>query len=273
MKKMNLNDLKECEFNILCYIDGICRKHGLKYSLIGGTLLGAVRHGGFIPWDDDIDIAMPRPDYEKFIEYAKIDNIRYKVITNKTEKNWKDIYAKVIDTNTVIREYLANRFEYENGVFVDLFPVDVLADTFEDSVKLFRKSSFNREMLNAVKWKRYTKSKTRFWGYEFIRFPFFVISRFVNPDKLIRKIESLYLGKAFDSAKFVVVLAGVYREKEIVPYEVYRDYIDLKFEGKTFMCIKQYNVWLSKVYGDYMKLPPKEKQITHHSFDAFYIDE
>ena len=142
MKKMNLDDLKNCEFDILCYVDSICRELGLRYTLIGGTLLGAVRHKGFIPWDDDIDISMPRPDYEKFIDYCVSNESRYRLITNKTEPNWKDIYAKLIDTKTELHEQLTNRFEYKNGVFIDIFPVDALSDTLDASVKKFKKSSF-----------------------------------------------------------------------------------------------------------------------------------
>lgn len=269
MKKMDLKEIKECEFETLCYIDSICKKMSLRYTLIGGSLLGAVRHNGFIPWDDDIDISMPRPDYEKIINYLKDSNSKYQVVCSSVNSNYKELSAKVFDSTTVIEDTVVNRFNFHCGVYIDIFPVDGLGNSYKESLSRFRKSAFERELLNAANWKKYERSKTRAFYYELIRFPFYLLSRVINPDHLIKKIEKRYSNIDFDKSKYVIVISGVYREKEIMQYEVYRDYIELSFEGKKFSCIKQYDIWLSKVFGNYMSLPPKEKQVSHHTFIAY----
>lgn len=269
MQEMTLEEIKKREFDILCLIDDICKQENIRYTLIGGTLLGAVRHKGFIPWDDDIDISMPRPDYNKFMNYCVNHDLPIKFLSHETDSNYKDIFAKVYDKETRIDEQIVNRYGFECGVYVDVYPVDGLGDSVEEALECFNKSKFNRELLNAANWKKYSRSKTRPLYFEFIRFPFFVLSRFVNPDKLINKIEKTYINKDFDKSKFVAAVAGSYREKEIMPSEVYLSFQSIEFEGKQFSAICNYDIWLKKIYGDYMKLPPLEKQVTHHSFSAF----
>lgn len=271
MKKMTLEEIKKCEFDILCLIDNICRKENIRYTLIGGTLLGAVRHKGFIPWDDDIDISMPRADYMRFMEYCESHDLPIRFVSHETDKRYKDIFAKVYDKRTRIDEQIVNRYGFDCGVYIDVYPVDGLGNSFDEAMKCFNSSKLNRELLNAANWKRYSKSKTRPIYIEAIRFPLFVISRFVNPDTLIEKIEKTYIKKSFDESKFVAGVAGTYREKEIMPVEVYSSFMELEFEGRKFCAICNYDIWLKKIYGNYMKIPPTEKQVTHHSFNAFYI--
>lgn len=270
MNKMVIEEVKKCEYRLLCDIDDICRENKLRYTLCGGTLLGAIRHKGFIPWDDDIDIAMPRPDYNSFIEIVNNENTKMKVICFNSDKKFKDLYAKVYDPKTHIEETSVNRFGFECGVYVDLYPIDGLGDTYESALLQFKKSSIHRELLNAANWKSFKRSKTHAWYYELIRFPFYCITRFINADKLIEKIERTYISNEFDSSRYVAIVSGSYREKEILPYDIYKDYIYIDFENRQFSAIKRYDEYLSNIYGDYMQLPPIEKQVTHHSFKAYY---
>lgn len=117
MKEIRIDELKQVELNLLTEIDTICREHGWKYALCGGTLLGAIRHKGFIPWDDDIDIAMPRKDYEAFlkygIEHGEEQSVR--IVSPKTSSCYAYLAAKVCDTNTIMKEENFERDGFRNG--------------------------------------------------------------------------------------------------------------------------------------------------------------
>ena len=183
MQKIEPNELKSIELEILKEIDKICQAQNFRYSLSGGTLLGAIRHGGFIPWDDDIDILMPRPDYDRFIQYCKENETAFNLLSIETDERYGYLFAKAMAKNTIIVEESANPNNIEMGIYVDIFPIDGLANTYDDSVREFKSSRFNREMLVAKNWKKFKRSKTRSWKYEPIRFAFFLASRFVSMKK------------------------------------------------------------------------------------------
>lgn len=272
-KEITLDEMKKIELDIMKEIHKICEEQNINYFLSGGTLLGAVRHKGFIPWDDDIDILLPRTDYERFIDYCINNETPFKLICNKTDPNYGYLFAKAVDTSTVLIEDFANKNGSEMGVFVDIFPLDGVGDTMDEAIKQLNKTRFYRELLIAANWKRFARSKTKAWYYEPIRFAFFVLSRFFSYKSLIDKIESKYPKENFESKKYSACICGAYRNKEICLSETYTEYIMLPFEDCLFRCPKKYENYLINVYGDYMKLPPEEKRITHHSFKAYYKSE
>lgn len=272
MKEITLEELKSIELNVLAEIHKICMEQGLRYSLSGGTLLGAIRHGGFIPWDDDIDILMPRPDYDKLVEYCKENDTPFNLLCHETDSRYGYLFAKATAKNTVIEEDVGDLNGIKMGVYVDIFPIDGLANTYEEALKEFKATKLNREMLVARNWKKFVRSKTRSWKYEPIRFAFFLASRFTTRQRLINKLQSKFRKNNFDKCDYVAAIFGLYREKEIIKKEVLDEFIDITFEGMTFRAIKRYDDYLSSVYGDYMQLPPEEKRVSHHSFKAYYLD-
>lgn len=267
---IELAELKTIELEILTNVANLCDSLGLRYSICGGTLLGAIRHKGFIPWDDDIDMFMPRPDYNKLISYCKNNETAFDLLCFETNPDYGYLFAKAMDKNTVIYEENGNPTNLDMGVYIDIFPIDGLADTYEESKKLFSKTSFKREMLVAKNWKRYFRSKTKAWYYEPIRFAFFVVSRFVSRKKLIASIQKQYAHIDFDSCKYAATVCGAYRLKEIMPMEVYQPYTELEFEGRKFKAMQAWDTYLKNIYGDYMQLPPEDKRVTHHTFQAFH---
>ena len=268
MKELSLKEIQTIELELLKQFDGICKANNLRYSLGGGTLLGAVRHKGFIPWDDDIDVMMPRPDYDVFLSLCAKENFPFNLISYETRKGYRGLFVKLSNPKTeIIDSVLDNDFEI--GVNIDVFPIDGLGNSMDEALELFKKTRFDRELLNASGWKKFTRSKTRGLVYEPIRLAFFLGSRFVNRSSLIQKIETKNRAVSFDGSAFAGCICGTYREKEIMPQRTFTEYISLPFEDTSFMAISDYDSYLKAHYGDYMQPPPEKKRITHHTYKAF----
>lgn len=267
--QINPEQLKKIELELLLQIHDICEREGFRYSLGGGTLLGAVRHRGFIPWDDDIDIMMPRPDYDAFISYCLSSDVPFRILSWETDQKYVDLSAKAYNPDTVLED---DNIEGGDaiGVNIDIFPVDGLGDSYKKAKKAFRSTSFKRNLLIASHWKKFFRSKTHAWYYEPFRFCFFVLSRFVNKSKLFDSIQKRYKKIDFNSVKFAGAVGGSYREKEILSQSVWTEYINLPFEGHDFRAVAGYDTYLSSIYGDYMQLPPEGKRVSHHTFTAYY---
>ena len=273
MSELLLEDLKAVELGILIEIDEICRAENIRYSWTAGTLLGAARHRGFIPWDDDIDLFMPRPDYNRFIEYCRSNETGFRLVSSELDERYGYLFAKAMDMSTRVEEFVTDSKGIEMGVCVDIFPVDGLGDTYEDALRVFKSTRFKRELLVARNWKKFFRSKTRSWKYEPIRFAFFVASRFVSRKRLIASIQKKLAKNSFEDSKYAGSVCTAYRAKEIMEDRLFKEYTYISFEDKSFRSVKDYDKYLSAIYGDYMKLPPEDKRVTHHMFRAYYVDE
>lgn len=147
MKKLNLNEIKAVELNILKQFDQFCKNNNLRYYLAGGTLLGAIRHKGFIPWDDDIDVCMNRPDYERLLnEFPQNNDNSNLQICDIKYKNFDAPFCKIVANNTRVRnKFLGNLAN--SKLWIDVFPVDGLPENIDEVNQVYKKCSYYRKML------------------------------------------------------------------------------------------------------------------------------
>ena len=255
MNEITSKDLKRLQLDILVVIDKFCRINNIKYSLVFGTLLGAVRHKGFIPWDDDIDIAMPRPHYEKFIKLFPGYHHDYELVCSSTCKLCSNPYAKVSDIRTLAKKEL-----YENdglGVNIDVFPIDGVKNIYQIS-KIQRWLKYlNTKKARLSRNRSFFSNVVVFWG-KILLLP-------ITLRKLIEKIENMCTKYNYEECLTAAICCDADSYREFVPREIFDDLIELNFEGKQFFCPRRYDEYLTNTYGEYMQAPPEKKRIsTHH---------
>ena len=269
-RAIDIEELKKIQLDLLDKFNDYCVKNSLTYYLTYGTLIGAVRHEGYIPWDDDIDVMMPRADYEMLI--ATFNNSGHasniKVIANENDSEYYLTFAKLINTETVMQEEV--RSNYQIGVYIDIFPLDNLADDYEMAKKRMRQAfKYNELMLL----KNLTFSKERAWHKNLVLGIGRLVSLPWSRNRLINKLSNFGIHKEKGSfTKYVGVVTGISAGDESRVFEAswFKETVIVKFEGREFIAPAGYDAFLRKLYGDYMQLPPIEEQTTHHVFDAWY---
>lgn len=252
MKELNSEELKEVQMNILDYVDSFCRKNGIKYTLSGGTLLGAIRHGGFIPWDDDIDIQMLRSDYEKFTKLwnKSHDNPNYELINIESGNNKGYPFGKIQDNRTV--SYVGNLQRL--GVFIDVFPLDNVEDENDFSKRhsvvkrLFKIRGFVFSLMR--------RSQCHLFDRLYAR--------------LSAKINDVANKKNGKNCPYVFEMTSGLMCKKPMPRSLFKTYRDVNFENRTYMSVEDYDSYLTLTFGDYLTLPPENERCSHHD-NIFYM--
>lgn len=267
MNEISNKELKNIEYDLLKKVHDFCAKNNLKYYLWGGTLLGSVRHNGFIPWDDDIDIAMPRADYEAFIHSFEFDDCS--VMHCETNKGYHAPYAKAYDKSTIKIESISVANEYSIGVDVDIFPIDSYQD-----INAVTKTLKKRKLLLALRrisllnYRTVTSLKNicinmLVW---FVR----KVCR-ITPNKISRKINQLAMSFSGENAENCMLYADSNLKTPILIDSSWQNELLLyKFEDREFYIPTGYDKILTVCYGDYMTPPPEDKRVTHHGFKAYW---
>lgn len=269
---MDITDMQERWNTTLVDIFGklidICKTYNLRYYCCGGTAIGAVRHKGMIPWDDDIDIMMPRPDYDRLIEIAKTaDWGNYELITPYNNDTYPLYFSKLSDKRTTLIEY--PNIPCVLGLYVDIFPLDGSADTLDEARNLKDKFVKTINRLSAI------STRTTFSEHISLlkhkntlgRFAIKTLAWFCRPAvrrHLIKKMDKLSHIYDYEKSKYVALHTGSYSYKEILPKEWLEEGSIHTFEHIEVILPKQYDAYLRQVFGNYMQLPPEDKRTAHH---------
>lgn len=252
--------MHQLQLRMLDCIHEYCTKHNIRYSLGGGTLLGAIRHKGFIPWDDDVDIMMPRPDYERFLQgfQGKYQHCELQHWRNTKDYPW--YFAQVYDDRTVLHADV-----FSGGAYIDVFPIDGVPPVKEQK-KYWRKYLRNY-MLTGIQLTPFRKMSLKLKTFAIITFPI----RSLVPERRLREnLESFLLRYDFETSECTGCAVGGYAMAEYMGRDTFKKYIDVEFEGRSYKGIADYDEYLTLHYGDYMQLPPIEKRKTLHHFKCWW---
>lgn len=263
----DIREIQQMELGIMEYIHETCQKIGVKYFLAYGSLIGAVRHKGFIPWDDDMDICMLREDYEKLQDYliANPDE-RYEMMSYKNNINYVYPFMKVQDNHTYLLEEDV-RIDSNMGIYVDIFPVD----GYENDTNFKNKMTklIKKRQLSCYTFKGITNTKSVL--NSLIRYISVIIFYFTNTNKYVAQIEELAKSRKVSDYEEVDYLIYKDMNKPVWRREWLEQVTTGTFEGKKFTIPKKYHEILTSDYGDYMQLPPVEQRVSHHDFKLWKI--
>lgn len=260
-KKLSQREVKNFLSDMLLAYSNYCDENGLEYYLCGGTLLGAIRHKGFIPWDDDIDVLMPREDYERFLKLSEEKKIagHLQVVSNQ-QGTLEYPFAKVTDTRTVI-EYETVCNEQNSNLWIDVFPMDGLPNSGIRISLIYTYVNFLRAIIAIAKSQKGT-GKTKY--ARLIKDVLRPLLYRVDVGHISNKIDQFARRIQFCKSSNVAGIVWGYGPQERMPKEEWLKRVKVEFEGHKFWAPGCWDLYLRSLYGDYMKLPPEEKRITHN---------
>ena len=266
MRRINTDELKEIQLSILDHVVDFCEKHDIQYWLDSGTLLGAVRHQGYIPWDDDIDIGMLRSDFDKFLGCFNQLSKRYKAYSIENRKKFYFAYCKVLDTKTILYEP-----DEDGGVKIsiniDVFVYDNAPDDNRMLEIMFMKRNIYRN-LNLLRTLNHRPN-----GNIMRRILIYVLRLLIKPFPKAYFVKKMVQ----NSKKYIDV--NTQRIGNFTGYmkmtcnkRVFKNFVEVEFEGKHYKAPMGYDEYLKAFYNNYMQLPPAEKQVSSHTFTAYIVD-
>jgi lipopolysaccharide cholinephosphotransferase len=258
MREVTPDECKQLQLNILINVAKFCEEHDIKYSLAYGTLIGAIRHKGFIPWDDDIDIIMMRNEYERFV--ATYNDNYYKLIPVKEIANHLHVVVSDMSTQLEFHKCKTDSYFYKGGVWVDIFPIDNVPNS-NIGYKIQRKVLYVLKQIHQLSqfpWSTSFKGKA--------------LHRLLKPysnllDKPIQPVMQFYNSR---NKNMVGDLALCYLNYPSFPKSYMDTFVGVEFEGHIFKAIKDYDAFLRGIYGNYMNLPPVNERTPRHPYTAYW---
>ena len=267
MTYLTLDEIHSALFEILSEFDRVCRENELRYSLAYGTLLGAVRHKGFIPWDDDVDVVMPRPDYEKLynlISSGEVKLSKHFLVSEDRGKKAVYPFMKMMDDRYSIKCKTHIEVPY---LFIDIFPLDGMPNFTKKQLKrLHRKELSYNAVATLSKW----YIPNHWWGHilRIVGFWAYLPVMCYGQARAIAKLRKLLLKYPYEACANVDCRAwGL--TVDTVPRSFFDEFVDMDFEGGKFSVIAAYDEQLTVRYGDYMTPPPENKRQSEHCFKIY----
>lgn len=262
-EQLTMQEVQRGAFEVLKKFKEICEKQGLKYFLCYGTLLGAVRHNGFIPWDDDVDVMMPREDYEKLLEYFSANANELKpleLIHYSVNKKYVYPITRISDSRYIL-DYEGVK-DYGLGLFIDVYPLDGVNPLDKKHLK---KLDRNIKFIMMHASKEYIPSKSKLKN--FIKRFVVIISKLVSLSKRLKRQDKL--AQKYDYKSSAKVCCTTWELKEIYDKDDFENTVEHDFETAKFKIPSKYDKLLKQTYGDYMQLPPEENRIGHHFYTTY----
>lgn len=259
MKRLTKEEIKKIELDMLKYIDKICLENNIKYTLIGGSLIGAIRHKGMIPWDDDIDIALTYEEYNKLMSILKNSNNSYVLLNHEINSDFYFSFTKLVYNKTQLKE---QGFDFISGygVFVDIFCYYKVPNNARKREKHFKKLKFYNKMLGGIK-KVYKdehllKNLMKYMRHYYLKL--------VGKEHYFKKLKKLHIKYQNSASDHLLSDWPVYSYYQEIKHKSYfNEYIRVPFENLEVWIIKDYDKYLKEVFGDYMKLPKESERRTH----------
>lgn len=265
MDNQTLRKLQLTELEVLKEIKRVCEKNDIKYSLAFGTMLGAVRHKGFIPWDDDMDIIMTYENYLKFMEIAKTDlDPKYSFVEWGSSKYYPHPFGKVVKNGTKYHEQSYSK-KAAYGIFVDVFYILPFPDSTSDRNEMIKKSIYYKALIRCKCGLKIWSIKGSFNVKTYIKYlPFRFLAMFSSKEQLVKKYTEIVTKHRGQNTEYFFA-DGITPGDEKFRVENILEYSDIVFEDDTFMCFKNTDSILTEHYGDYMQLPPEEDRGVNHT--------
>lgn len=261
----DLREIQQLELGLLRHLAQLCQENDLRFFLSNGTLLGAVKYGKFIPWDDDIDVFLPRPDYDRLMRLPKADAGAYRLMSQERTPGWRLPFAKLCNMSTCKRETSAD-FGADIGLDVDIFPLDTWAGGSAQA----RRCGLLQRGVSASLESRFLSPRTG-WRRT-VLYLFWRLSRLLGCSFFCRCIQhEVDRGRSLAAPTHLgCVVWSLYGGRELIPADVFASSVPVPFEGQMYPAPVGYDTYLRQLYGDYIPDPPPEKQVTHHRFTVWY---
>ena len=267
MKEITPEELKTLQLDVLQAVDKFCRERGIRYSLACGSMLGAVRHKGYIPWDDDLDVYLLREDYNRLMaEFPAVYEGRYELVSLERDDRWDLLIAQAYDNRTVFVEGAHTAMNV--GVKVDLFPIDDVPDdeaawtAYDRKRRLLARTLLVKSSLISRKQRSFRKNL----GMLLVKIVSFPIGR-KRLGRILNRYAQKFNGKGYHSA-FECIQGLLQKHK--FSKALFDSLVDYPFEDRHFLGFADADAYLRNGYGDYMKLPPEEKRVAHHLYKAYW---